>query len=193
MARRKTAKRSAKRTTTQGSSAALRMEKDFLGTPAKLSAHLQKEIKTLKQKESKLKAQVAKSKTKVKQMQTKLKQASKQKTATGKKQLASVKKTHGKTLQMHTLLEKLLKEATQALTDATTRQAKYAALRKKLSQFEKEWNTKARKLKAKAKSKPKTKRYTQPKTKLDNQPQPQQDSYETVNDLFRIDESETTL
>lgn len=197
MARKKTAKRIAKRTATYGSSSPqLRMEKDFLDTPLKLAALFSKNIKTLKDKESKIKTAVAKSKTKVRLSESKVKNAAKQKTPAGKKQLLAAKKAHAKVSQIHNILEKQLKDATEELTHATHKHAKLVALRKNLAQFEKDWNSKEKtKAKTKVKAKTRTKKSSLSKSKPESEPehiQPQLDSYETVNDLFRIEETETS-
>lgn len=211
MARKKIAKRSAKRPASQSSSLQ-KMEKEFLGIPRKLAEQLNKEIKALRQKESKLKAAVAKSKTKVKSSEMKLKNASaKSKTPSSKKQLSTLKKSHAKTMQSHAALEKQLSEASNSISASSNSHAKLVALRKHLTQFDKDWNNKAKAnqtTKATKTAKPQAKKkvklakskvdkqqdlkQTQQPAELENQYQPQQDAYEAANELFRIDETEHT-
>ncbi len=159
MPRKKTAKRSIKRQAATSSFDT--MHKEFLQTPAKLLACIATDVTALKQKENKLKVALNKAKTQVKNSEARIKQASaKANTTTGKKQLKAAKKAHAKVCKVYTGVNKELQEVAKCLANSMQQQSKLTALRKQLSQFQKEWakNLKnAKQAKATTKAKPKTK------------------------------------
>lgn len=153
MARTKTAKRhsktaarkpraTAKTKTTRSAKAnnsIQRMEKDWLQTPAKLAAQSSKEANTIKQKENKLKAALQKLNAQIKKAESRLHALEGKKTAASKKQLSAQKKSHSKLIKSHTDLHKQHQEISKNLETANNQRAKFIALGKQLSQFEKEW------------------------------------------------------
>lgn len=144
MARKKAGKPSSKRET---KSALQRLEQELKDSPARLTAEVAKEIKNLKTKEAKLKASSIKLKAKVKELASRYLNAEKnKKTPSGKKKFAALKKQHDLQLKKSNGLEKELKAQSNAVATATNKHAKYSALKKHISQFEKDW---AKKLKAK--------------------------------------------
>lgn len=161
MPRKKTAKRSSKR---QMSSSFANQQQNFIKIPAKLSMLLNQDMMGLKQKENKLKNALNKVKAQFKKAETKIKAAVKSK---NKKQLKTAKKMCGKIVKMQSALKKQLEEATKSVEKMALQQSKMIALRKHISQFEKEWSKNLKKLKLKAKpTKSKTKVRGKRKSKL---------------------------
>lgn len=135
-----------------------KMEKEFLSAPAKLVAHLSKEIIMLKKNEKHLKNAASQNQHDLKAIQKQLKQAAKNKsTSAGKKQLMQAKKSQKDALRVQALLAKELKQIAKSLTSATEKQSKLAALRKHLKQFNKDWAQESKKVKAGSKKTTKTK------------------------------------
>jgi predicted nucleic acid-binding Zn-ribbon protein len=202
MPRKKTAKGPAKnKKATNNSFVGLKkMEKDFHDTPAQLSAQLNKEISVLKQKENKLKSALNKSKAQVAQAEKKIKAAAKNKsTSAGKKQWLAAKKNHSQLMKSHIDLNKQHQEIFKSIETATTSQSKYAALRKHLSQFEKDWAKQVKKLKLKAKAKAKVKKAKVRKVNAKpaaampiEDKSPQTDTFESILNDVSIDEAELT-
>lgn len=154
MPRNKTGKRTAKRQVKVNTLVTVqKLEKDFMGIPAKLAAQLNKEVNALKQKENKLKNAASKAKAQLKNSDARVKAASKMKTAAGKKQLNAAKKAHSETVKAHAALNSQLQEATQSLESVVQKQAKFSSLSKHLNQFEKEWAKNSKKMKARKKVK----------------------------------------
>lgn len=158
MPRKKTAKRTTKRRMTKNTLAIMqKLEKDFLQAPAKLADQLNKEILSLKQKENKLKNVINKIKAQIKNSETRVQTATKFKnTSAGRKQLNIAKKAYSETVKTQTALSKQSQEITKLLDVITKKQTKLAALRKHLSQFEKEWAANSKKIKNKVTANPKT-------------------------------------
>lgn len=165
MPRKKTAKRSIKRQAATNTFDA--MHKEFLQTPAKLLACIATDVTALKQKENKLKAALNKAKTQVKNSEARIKQASaKANTTTGKKQLKAAKKAHAKVCKVYNAANKELQEVAKCLANSMQQQSKLTALRKQLSQFQKEWAKNLKNAKqAKATTKTKTKTKAKAKTR----------------------------
>jgi hypothetical protein len=192
MSRRKTAKRTTQRQTTNKSFAAVqKMEKDFLQAPAKLAAQLNKEISPLKQKESKLKTAINKIREQLKNSEKRIQTAKTKPTSIGKKQLHAAKKGHSNILKTHITLNKQLQEITKSLETVAAKQAKFIALRKHLNQFKKEWAKEAKIIKTKANTKIKTKAPTKRTSKLKTSPieHPQTEHVERMMDETRFDET----
>lgn len=131
-------KSQAKRKSAKSLNKTQKLEKDFLSTPAELTAHFSKEIVALKQTESKLKANFAKFKIQAQKAKTRVK-------ATAAAKAISA-------------LTKQLNDIAKAIAAASQKQAKMAALRKTLSQFEKDWSKKSKAEKVKKLSKIKMKK-----------------------------------
>jgi phage shock protein A len=167
MSRRKTKKPSAKRNQSKSSNAPQAVEKDFLNAPAKLAAQLSKDLAAHKQAEAKLKAAVAKLK------------ASSQKNKTGAKAAAAKKSLAA--------LTKQLQEVARSLNDVNGKLAKMNAIRKLLTQFEKDWAKKAKAVKAK-KAKPAAKKSSsrKPKATIIELKQPALESFESSIDNLRV-------
>ncbi|EKD72082.1 MAG: hypothetical protein ACD_46C00014G0003 [uncultured bacterium] len=140
------------------------IEKDLLSAPAQLIAQLTKEAASYKQKETKLKISLNKVKGQLAQIQKRIDAFTKSNTAASKKQLKTAKKTLTTLIASQKTLNKELQDTTKSIELTNTKIAKMNALRKQLSQFEKDWTKKARALKTKTISKPKAKR-TVKKTK----------------------------
>lgn len=196
MSRNKTAKRTAKRPSPSKNitlATAQKIEKDFVEAPARLIAQLNKEIAAAQTKENKLKNAANKIKAQVKNSEARVKAAAKAKnTSAGKKQLNVAKKAHAEIAKAQADLDKQLKEANQSLESIANKHAKFVALSKHLSQFEKEWAKKAKKLKAskKAKIKAKTKKVTaKAKLPVVEPEQPHVESYATTINNVRLEET----
>lgn len=171
MSRNKTAKRINKRQALNNLATLQKIEKDFLTTPVKLAGHLNKEIASLKQKESKLKKEITKNNAQIKNAETRIKLSTKSKTATGKRQLTSAKKVFKKIMKNHFGLNKQYHTLTKSLQQLIEKQTKLLALGKYLKQFDKEWLKNSKKL---PKTKPKSKKQLpQSKTTSSIQEQPQ--------------------
>lgn len=162
MSRKKTARRAAKRQSMNNkSSMAQAMEQEFMRTPAKLSAQLNKDILVLKQKENKLKTALNKQKSQAKNSESRIKAAASKTTAAGKKQLKKAKKAHKVLVKNQAALNKQLQSASKLLQAAMDKQAKLMALKKHLMQFEKDWAKGAKKVAVKAKVKTKQRKRAQ--------------------------------
>lgn len=162
MSRKKTARRIAKRQSpNKNASITQKMEQEFMRTPAKLSAQLNKDIIVLKQKENKLKAAFNKQKSQVKNSENRINVAALKTTAMGKKQLKKAKKAHSALLKNQAVLNKQLNATTKLLHAAMDKQAKLAALKKQLNQFEKDWAKSAKKVTVKDKAKARPRKVTQ--------------------------------
>ncbi|MBV9575169.1 MAG: hypothetical protein JO149_00940, partial [Gammaproteobacteria bacterium] len=77
MSRNKSAKRMNNRQAIQHLANLKKIEKDFLTTPAKLAGHLNKEISSLKKKETKLKKEISKNSSQVKNAENRIKLSTK--------------------------------------------------------------------------------------------------------------------
>jgi hypothetical protein len=163
MRRRKTAKRTTKRTTTnkkpaQSTSNLQTWEKDFWQAPAKIAAQLKKEIQSLKQTANKLQTAADKMEARMH-------------TAKGKTQSNKAKKAYMQ-------LSKQLQAVTKNLTTLSNNQNKMAALRKYLTLFNQEWAKLSKKAvtatapKAKARkavAKPQTQPYAEEQSRVETE------------------------
>lgn len=158
MRRNKAAKRTKKRPSLNKGMNVQKMEQAMLSAPAKMALQLNKEITVLRKKESKLKNATNKMSAKVKKSESRIKSANKSNLTTmGKKQLKKAKLAHQDNIETQGNLEKQLVTIMQALSAANQHQAKLAALRKHLTQFEKDWTAQRKQNQAKTLSKPKKK------------------------------------
>lgn len=162
MARKKTAKRSAKRQPFRNAVTTIeQMEKDFVKTPARLAGQLKKEITALKTKENKLKQALGKVNMNVKMSEKKLEDASsKRDTVALRKKYMKLKKSYHAYMKEHARLDKELQSATKSLNTLITHQAKLTALNKYIKQFDKEWLNKSKGIKKDKVGKSKTKMET---------------------------------
>lgn len=180
MPRRKTAKRQVKRKPNAQNKIAYtlsKLEKDFHDAPAKLLKQFNKEVDLHKQKEKKTKTVLLKAKSQLKHLEARLKQTAKSKNTTmGRKRYQASKKALAKHNQLVLELNSKLKEITKLLTIAMNKQEKLQALRKQLSQFEKDWIKQSKKLKAKSSAK-KRKTRTKNKANIQQEQAPQPDFF----------------
>lgn len=147
MPRKKNAKRS-KHQTTNNSIA--KMHKEFLKTPAKLAKYMTKEVAAIESQESKLKKALNKLSIQLKKSEARIQTAKSKNTPAGKKQLKKAEKSYIKTLKLHDSLNRKLESVTKSLEKVTTEHSKLVALKKLLTQFEKEWIKNAKQAKPKA-------------------------------------------
>ena len=129
MSSKKTRKAAATRSNANALNLVSKLEKDFKQTPSILAAHINKEISTQKQAQIKIK--------------TSIKKLEPTKNSANKARAASALKTINN-------LNKQLQETSKKLATALTTQAKYTALSKNLTQFERDWSKKAKEMMAKA-------------------------------------------
>ena len=120
------------------------MEKDWLAAPAKLAAKLHKEINSHQQKENKSAKMLNKIKEKVKNAEMRSKQAEAASTPMAKKQFKKWKKAYGIAAKMCDQAAKKHESIATTLETLLNKQAKFIALNKQLSQFEKEWTKQAK-------------------------------------------------
>jgi len=179
MSRKKNVKYIAKRKNTAlPAITAQKLEKDFLKAPAKLAAQLNKEVAVLKQSENKFKISINKLKA----------QAQKSKNPTKTRTIA-------KNLSA---LTKQLQETTKTLNTTAAKKTKMIALKKHLSQFDKEWAKQSKTVKTKATSTSKPKKTGSRNTKKNLTPtapiqQPQINNFENeVENIRSEDQKETT-
>lgn len=165
MPRNKAAKRNASRHSNNALAITQKMEKEFIGIPAKLATHLQKEIASLKQKENKIKSALNKIKSQVKTWDAKIKASSKAKTSTAKKQLAAAKKAQSKLNKTQAMLTADLNATSKLIAEIAAKHAKFSSLSKVLSQFNKDWVKSAKKSKTTIKAKAK-KSKSKPRSKI---------------------------
>ena len=154
MPRKKTKKVSNKRNTTKMKSFVdmKKMENDFVTTPSKLAAIINKDINAFKQQISKLQSALKKAAAFVAAGEKKVKSAStKKQTSVAKKSLAEAK-------SIQSTLNKQLTDTHKLLDNAVAKHAKFNAISKVLSQFEKDWKKKPVASKVKSASKPKMKK-----------------------------------
>ncbi len=135
----------------------MQLEKEFSSTPAKLAAHVKKEIASHKQNQMKVKKAVAQCSSLIKSLEGRIKTTAGGKTVSAKKQFKTAKKLHAEARRSHTDLSKQLQTIGKSIDALQLQQAKCIALGKCLSQFNKEWSKQAKMLVAK-KSKPKATR-----------------------------------
>jgi hypothetical protein len=153
MPRRKPAKRASKRSSKNNyfDFASLhKMEKDFSAIPAKLTAKLDKAVSSLQRAETKLKKHINKVKTQLKHCETHVRAANKTKnTVAGRKQLSKIKKIHTEAMKTLITLNKELQETIKLHDMLSRKQAKFVALHRHLTQFEKNWTQSTKKRKSK--------------------------------------------
>lgn len=184
MSRKKTAKRITKRPSTTKTFAI--MQKDFHDAPAKLTTWLNKEIAALKQKEIKLKNAVSKITAQVKKSESRIQDANHVKNLQlRKKRLTKAKKSHDQLKTVHTGLNKELQATTKSLDEASLKYSKLAALRKHITQFEKEWAKQAKQARTTSKLTHKPKKRTKAKVKPIT-PLEEQSKFETY-EIFETD------
>lgn len=135
MSRRKTKKLAAKKRPVVKNSAlnVQKMEMEILEAPAKLAAHLNKLVASLKQKEAKLQKAADKNQSQIIRAQKQLKSSA------GKREHNKAKKSLAESMKAHSMLTKELKEATKSYESYSSKQTKFVELHKTLNQFEKEW------------------------------------------------------
>ncbi|HEX4046176.1 MAG TPA: hypothetical protein VHZ76_10985 [Gammaproteobacteria bacterium] len=168
MARKKTAKRQVSKR--DGLSIIKKLEKDFLTAPAKLTASFNKAIKALKKQKSKLEGALNRISGQVKKGEKRLGQALQSTTSKGKKLAKTEKKALAKTTKNRAQLTKQLQQLTKSIEETANKQEKILALRKQLSQFEKEWRPTQSKSTANIKAKAKKSAIDAPKTRSNIQP-----------------------
>lgn len=156
-----------------------KMEMDFIKTPFKMTAQLDKEIKTYQKQENKLTKALNKINNQVKKAQASIQSAAKAKTpAAGKKQLKIAKKIYKQASDIQATTNKQLQTVSKTLENLLTQQAKFTALGKSLNQFNTEWAKSLKK--AKAKSKPQAvKKKVKIKVKVKNKSK--SDNVEQIN------------
>src|SRR3990167_3977379 len=114
-------------------------EREFLKIPSTLSALLNKEVSTIKQKETQLKKSIAQLTTRITSFEKKSQTNPKLTTASEKKQFQIATRTYNTHLKTKELLVKQLKSTGESLLIAIDKQAKLMAFSKYINQFEKEW------------------------------------------------------
>jgi predicted nucleic acid-binding Zn-ribbon protein len=148
MSRKKITKRSKKVQKSTKSSVKVsrvqKLEQEFLSAPTKIMAELSKECATLKKQETKIMKTLSKTKTQLNAAEKRIKQA------TGnKKQLAAAKQQVKDITSLQNSLTKQLHNVSKTLAARMNDQARFAALSKHLTQFNKDWVKQSRKTKAK--------------------------------------------
>lgn len=167
-----------------------KLERDFLRSPMKLARQLNKDVTSLKQKDSRIKKAINKIDATAANAEKRLKNAEALKhTSAGKKKFVKAKKAHMKSSQLLAGLNKQLNKNTKMLDEASARHEKLVALRKNISQFEKEWATRAKTKKTKATSKPKKTRVTKTKAKELFSEAPKYDTFETITNDVNVEET----
>jgi hypothetical protein len=140
---------------------------EFLQTPARFVAKLDKEIVAQQKSEAKLKAAINKTSVQAKKAEAKVKALTR--SAAAKKQLSDAKKFFSALVSQLDALIKQHDAAVKTLTSLSEQKAKFIALGKYLAQFEKDWAKKSKQKKVKAKAKPRAqKKPVQALTELDN-------------------------
>lgn len=192
MSRKKTARRI--RQAKKPNLSFMKMEQDFQDAPGKLTILLNKQIDTIKKKENKLKNVISKINAQAKKTEAKLLDAAQVKNASvRKKRLATAKKGHHKIMSILSDLNKELKEITKTLEHATKKQSKLAALRKHLTQFEKDWAKSSKQMKLKSKPHKENNKIARVKPKPTEAlvEEPQFETFETskMNDDAQVNET----
>src|SRR3990167_5954403 len=105
-------------------------EREFLKTPSTLAALLNKEVSTIKQKETQLKKSIAQLTTRITSFEKKSQTNPKLTTASEKKQFQIATRTYNTHLKTKELLVKQLKSTGESLLIAIDKQAKLMAFSK---------------------------------------------------------------
>jgi hypothetical protein len=148
MSRKKLTKRSKRQKSNKSNKtvSVQKMEKEFLQTPSKLAAQLDKQVHANKKKQNKLAKAVSKINVKVNKTNAKVDSAS------GKMQVKAASKKRDAAVKMQTVLNNELQTVTNALDDLQATQAKFRALQKCLNQFNADWTKASKTTKVKAKA-----------------------------------------
>lgn len=162
------------------------LEKDFSSTPAKLAAHVKKEIASHKQNQVKVKKAVAQCSSLIKSLEGRIKATASGKTVTAKKQFKTAKKLHVEARRSHIDLSKQLLHVGKSIDALQLQQAKCIALGKCLAQFNKDWAKQAKALTSKT-MKAKTTR----KSKTTHTTTPAQDHTSDYNHFQSSSENDT--
>lgn len=182
MPRIKTVKRAAKKRTKSTSLAiAQKMEKEFMSAPSKIMLHISKEVKSLKQQETKIKKSLAKINAQTKKSENRIHVISKKEMTTArKKQLNVAKKLHAKSAKQYGVIAGNLASITESLETTSAKLAKFVAIGKQLSQFEKDWTKQ---------NKP-SKNKKQPALEIvsDSNAKSSHDEFETTTDNVRLND-----
>src|SRR5438046_6065692 len=155
MPRKKSTKRTNKRKKVSNIMVSVqKMEMDLIKTPSKMSAQLDKEIKTFQKQENKLTKALSKINKQIKKAESRIQAASKaKKPAAGKKQLKVARKMYEQAEVAYTTTNKQMQAVSDTLENALAQQAKFIALGKCLNQFNSEWSKTSKKAKSEAKAK----------------------------------------
>lgn len=151
MSRKKKAKSAPRsKTAKKSQNIAMQIEKDYLALPQQLAGHFSQTAATLKQKTAKIKASLEKSEANVNKLEKTIQLAKTKKTAASRKKATSAKKTQAKAKQQMRSLTTELSTIEKSIQALDLKHAKMQALRKCLTQFEKEWTKTAKDLKKKS-------------------------------------------
>lgn len=195
MPRRKYAKRATKMQKARTNVATIqKLEKDFLRSPAKLAKQLNKEVASLKQKDTRIKKAVAKLDATANAASKRIQAAENSRnTAAGKKKYNKAKKNYGKANKLLAALNKQQNKNDKLLNDVTNRHEKILAIRKQLAQFEKEWANRTKKKPIQITAKPKKAKAIKTKVKEAFTEAPKYDTFETVtSDVVVAETTEAT-
>lgn len=154
MPRNKIAKRTKKRQTINNVLANLqKMEMDLMRIPAKLVAHLDKEVTAYKRKENKLVKAANKANSALIKAEARLQSAIDSKSASSKKTLKKAKATYNTVTKTQDDLNDQLQHICNTLDLLVNKQDKLISLDKCLNQFEKDWVKASKKSKSNAANK----------------------------------------
>jgi hypothetical protein len=164
------------------------LEKSFREIPAKIIAQTRKELSTIKQQEAKLKteqkkAQAQKKITKTKHMALTAKAKSKP-SPTTKKQLVSAKQAFDKVSKTIAGIDANLAVVKKQVDTLSKKNAKFTALSKQISSFDKEWERKGKTPKKSKSTKPATKSTSAAKTRKQKVSEPETEFSSTLRDLI---------
>jgi len=174
-----------------------KMEKEFMQAPAKIVAQINKDLKSIKQKEIKLSKAANKNQHQLHNAESRLVSAEKSShTAAGKKRFKIMQRKHDALVKAQDKLNQQVETHSGRVTEMENQQAKFNAIIKQLAQFDKDWAKNSKMNASAANAKTKNRKQKQKDVEIPNNiatiERTQTDDVQTLFDEISLDESSET-